>query len=137
MEPVSVVGLFCEDIREEKSEQTTIVGVLPDNIKVPALPHILPKLAIYVRINFDPNFKPGKIKFKVIREDGSEQLLSEPAKSTVDQAIKDSKKSGAPLVGLITKAAISPLPISQAGRMLVVMQMGRKKYTCASLNIRT
>jgi hypothetical protein len=57
----SSICLFCEDIRHEQSGVATLVGVLPDNLNVPATPVVLPKLAMYIRVVFPLSKIPNKI----------------------------------------------------------------------------
>ena len=33
MQPITVMALFCEDIREEKDDVVSLIGVIPDNVK--------------------------------------------------------------------------------------------------------
>ena len=49
----SAIALFCEDIREEKSGQYAIAGILPDRLNVKRLPTVLPKLGIYLRFHLN------------------------------------------------------------------------------------
>src|SRR5262245_1416449 len=63
----SVIALFCEDIREEKSGQDTIIGILPDALNVPQFPGALPKLGIYVRfhLNAESEFRSIRTRLRI------------------------------------------------------------------------
>jgi len=62
-------GLVCDDIREEKSNKTLIVGLYGSKIIVPGIPGIMPKLCF--RLCFDAT-RPYPEKFDILirRPDG-------------------------------------------------------------------
>ena len=45
--------ILCEDIRDERSGTETLVGVLPDNVAIRGPRGVMPKLAVYLRIQID------------------------------------------------------------------------------------
>jgi hypothetical protein len=73
----SAVCIFCEDIREEKSGQDTIVGTLPDNLLINPPPPklqdakaLMPKLGMYLRINLlADQDQPKAVSAKVLNTD--------------------------------------------------------------------
>ena len=56
-------GLVCDDLREEKSNKTLIVGLYGTKIIVPAIPGIMPKLCF--RLCFDAT-RPYPEKFDIM-----------------------------------------------------------------------
>ena len=52
--PYNVVGVFCDDIREEVNSRHTLIGIYPDNLYVPAVPGMLDRLSLYVRAHIVP-----------------------------------------------------------------------------------
>jgi hypothetical protein len=83
---LQVVGLFCEDIREKKSGQITIVGIFPDNVNIPPPPPsisnpevpqttIIPKLGLYIRAHLGLEDDPGPMTVKLIMADGEQLVL--------------------------------------------------------------
>jgi hypothetical protein len=131
----SAIGLFCEDIREEKSGQDTIIGVMPDNMNVPTVPGALPKLALYLRILFDPAYDLGQINVKLVLPDNKEMPLGSWDKAVVEKAITDSQTNNIPIVGLIFKAILAPFPVAAAGKFLAVVTANGVEYVSAVLNI--
>src|SRR5947199_412358 len=75
MQSRHAIGIFCEDIREEKNEVYSLIGVMPDNINVPATPGMLPKLAIYARFHVPPTLNVGAIDLKLRFANGVEVAL--------------------------------------------------------------
>ena len=67
MHSLSIMGFFCEDIREESGGTFTLIGLMPDNVTVEELKHdggkegvslsnrMVTKLCVFVRANFDPD----------------------------------------------------------------------------------
>ena len=134
MQSPSVTCLFCEDLREEKSEQNTLIGILPDNVAVLAFPGVMPKLAIYVRIHLDAASSiPKAIVAKLISTDGQEIDLPSWDMAVIDKAFIDAKANGTPLVGLVLRAVLAPLPISKAGVMVVKAIIDGTEYVAGNL----
>jgi hypothetical protein len=44
---VRAMGVFCDDIREEVQGMHSLVGIYPDNVNVPVVPRMMPKLGLY------------------------------------------------------------------------------------------
>jgi len=132
----SAVALFCEDIREEKSGTTTLVGVFSDNIEVPQLPMNFPKLAVYTRIIFPINQKPEELQVIIKDADGKETNFSSFDRDFVKKTIDGVKSKGAPIVGLITRAIAPGFPVQKAGRLLILVRGAKFEIIAGQLNIR-
>jgi hypothetical protein len=130
---VSVVALFCEDIRDEVSGAHTLVGVISDHIRVPAIPGALAKLSIYVRINFDPEYDPGEISVRLRMSDGTEMPLTKFEPELIAKAKSDALASGFPVAGLISKTAAAPFPITQRGITRVLVNVGGAEFLGGAL----
>ena len=136
MLPVSIVGIFCEDIREEKSGQDVIVGTLPDNLSVAKTPGLMPKLSVYLRIHFDAGGMPPKsISVKMIDTDGTERPLPQWEPALIEQAFTDSRTNQMPIAGLISKITFSPYPVSSLGRILIVATIDGADHIAGALNV--
>jgi hypothetical protein len=140
---LQVIGFFCEDIREEKSGQLTLVGVLPDNISIskrpPDLPdtarHVIPKLAFYVRIHLsvDENIDPMAIK--LVLADGQNIEMGMINAELIATSKRDAAKRGLPIAGIVNHAVIQGFQIPGPGMILGVVEMGGQRHTCAVLNV--
>lgn len=138
MQSPSVTCLFCEDLREEKSGQDTLIGILPDNVAVPAFPGAMPKLAIYVRIHLDAAAPiPKSIVAKLVLPDGQELDLPPWDKAVIDKGFDDAKANGTPLVGFILRAVLTTLQISKAGVMVLKVTIDGTDYIAANLRFIT
>jgi hypothetical protein len=138
------VGIFCEDIREEVGGTYTIVGVMPDNINIagqPPAPEVggtllMPKLAIYLRVNIETSKKPaGSIAARASIPGLPEIPMGELTAEAIDHAFADSAAKNNPLVGIIFKAAVSPVQLSQSGIASAFVRIGGEEILAATLNI--
>jgi hypothetical protein len=135
MNDVSIVALFCEDIREEKAGTDTIVGVLPDNLRVPSIPGLFPKIGVYVRTNIRPEFDAGPFTTRIVTAGGKEVSRSEATAEVVNGVRQSARAKGTPYAGFITKIVIAPFPINEAGRILAVVTIGDIEYVAGALNV--
>jgi hypothetical protein len=131
----SAIALFCEDIREEKSGQDTIVGILPDNINVRRLPAVLPKLAIYLRFHLN-----AASEFKIIRTrlrvPGADELpLAILDHGLLTEVRTNALSSGMPIAGLISRTMFAPFPVSVAGKFEVIADVEGTDHICGALNV--
>ena len=136
MQPVSVICLFCEDIRQEHNDVNTIVGILPDTININAVPAVLPKLGIYVRINISPEEDPGSISLALSMPGaGADIAIGEIDQSLIARARKDAEAVGSPIAGIVSRIVFSPFEIRQPGRIKVLANIRGEPVVCGSLNI--
>lgn len=139
----SSVSLFCEDIREEVLGQFSIIGVLPDNLKTegptpptPTAIPVLPKLGIYMRINFiTDGDQPKSVSAKVLDTAGKIITQSDWASSVIDKAFSDSKANQLPVVGLLLKIVMGPLAITRSGKITAIATVDGVDHVVGALNL--
>lgn len=149
MTPLSIIGLFCEDIREESGEVLTLVGLLPDNINARKPQNIsggainapfsqskfLNKLCVYVRANFDPDDPIRAIKLAIVFPDGQEVSLGETPPETMVKAKADAKAKSLPLAGIIMRAAMGGFKLQKDGGLIrLEATIDEEKRLLAALN---
>jgi len=108
MADFSAIAIFCDDIRAEKAGTDTIVGVLPDNINVPDMPGIFPRLAVYIRLHiFDFESAPS-IKIKIV--DGKGELIYEnvPEQMELEKIVKSTSKEKVGFLGFLSRVTMTP-----------------------------
>ena len=125
----SAIAIFCEDIREEKSRQDTLIGILPDTLRVPSIPGMMPKLAVYARIHV--------LRIAGIRE---VRIRCELLDGTVVQAndlteVLAQEKGKGESIGLVAKTVFSPFPVMAAGQIKVIATIDGEDYVCGALTI--
>jgi hypothetical protein len=140
----SCVGLFCEDIREEVSGSHTIIGVMPDNITLAVPPSneaagsslLFPKMGVYLRVHLEPSHRPaGAISARVSIPGIPDLSLGELGPDAIEKAFADSVVKKFPLVGIIFKAVLSPLQITEPGLATAFVKIEEKEIIAAMLNI--
>lgn len=134
MSQVSVITIFCEDVRQEKSGAETLIGVMPDNVNLTQIPGNLAKLAIYTRISFPSDYNLGPVTISISTPWKDEQVLTVLDENFVSTAISDAKQKSGPLVGLISRAVSAPFVVNSAGRVKVFAKIGDRKILSGSLN---
>jgi hypothetical protein len=133
---VSAVALFCQDIREEKAETVTLVGIFPDNISVASIPFTFPKLAIYARILFPVSDEPpATVALRLVRPDGTETAMANFATDFIRKGREQAVAKGGVNAGLIGTAIMAVFPITQAGRMDVIAKIDGNDLVCGTLNV--
>ncbi|MET0482539.1 MAG: hypothetical protein ABWZ27_06430 [Aestuariivirgaceae bacterium] len=132
---LQAIGIFCEDIREERSGQDTIIGVLPDNLAVRTVPSNLPKLGLYIRIHFDPTLDPGDIALWIELPTDHQLHFGTMDRKITEKAIRDALALNQPVAGLISKVLINSFQIPTHGRIRAVANINGRDIILATLNI--
>jgi hypothetical protein len=131
----SIIGIFCESIRQEAGGTETLIGIFPDNLRIPAVPVGLPSLAIYVRLNLSADFLPGPVSVRLIAPDGSPIAENQLSADLISKALSDAKATDAPLAGLIARLSLMPFMIPKPGRLLIEARIAGETVICGALNI--
>jgi hypothetical protein len=135
--PWNIFVLFCEDIREEKSGQHSLVGILPDNLSVPHLPGVIPKLGVYARCHVDPEADVGSISLKLRFPDGEETAFGSFGAEKVKEVQSESKAKGTPFAGFIMVTVLGMLKLPKPGRVLGIVSIGGKDIVAGAVNFLT
>ncbi len=143
---MQVVGVFCEDIREEKSGQSTLIGILSDNINVTPPPPrtvgraaagLIPKMGLYVRINLNPDEDgPGAMTLKLLFSDGRELVLGVISEEVIAQSKAEAKSKSLPIAGILSSAVVAPFPAPNPPTLITaVLDTKNSRVICGILNI--
>jgi hypothetical protein len=137
MPDINAISLFCEDVREETNGQYSLIGVLGDNISVPQFPGMMPKLAIYVRINLAPTWKMrGGFDIYITPPNGEREILHSIEGALVKDTISKIRKAKNPVAGIYSHIVLSPLPVQSAGRLSLELQWSNGVIFLGSLNFK-
>lgn len=134
MRPWHAIGLFCEDVRQEKNGQS-LMAIWPDNVQVPQIPGALPRMAVFVRVQVEPTADIGAISAKILFPDKSEHPIGDFSAEQVKETQKTSREAGAPWAGFMLTAIAFGFPIEQTGRLLLVAKIGDEEIVCGGLNV--
>src|SRR5215467_7522451 len=128
------VGLFCEDIRQEQNGQS-LMAIWPDNLNLLQLPTILPRIAVFVRIQVDPVASVGAVSASLRLVDGSENQIGRFTEGSVRDTQRASRDIGLPWAGFMLSAIAFGFTINSTGKMLIVARVGEEEIVCGALNI--
>lgn len=141
---INVVGLFCEDIREEKSGQVTLVGIFPDNVNTPPPPPpdspptpralLIPKLGFYVRINMAIEDDIGPMSVRLILPNGEELEVGTIDAELIAKSKREATDSGLPIAGIVNHAVLQGFRVPSLGIVSGAVDTQGQRYTCAALN---
>lgn len=143
------MALFCEDIREEKRDMVSLIGILPDSLNIADVAdegdraegqqrHTpLLKLCIYVRINFDVDADIGEPQLRIVMPDGSEHGLGSIPTDTVTGARQKAIEQGNPQAGVIARTVIAPFRFPRGGGVMnLEVAIADAVYLAGALNLR-
>jgi Family of unknown function (DUF6941) len=133
--PLTFICLFCEDIRDERSGQDTMIGIMPDNLTVGQIPAVIPKLGVYFRIQLEKDDNPRSIKLK-LRLPGGGELQMGSLDAIISQAKAEAETNEMPFAGLIARGVLSPVPISSPGKIEAIVEIDGTEYVCGALRLR-
>lgn len=136
MNDISIVALFCSDVRQERGGTETIVGVFPDNVDVPSIPSGFTQLCVYVRMHVRPSFCPTKIITRLVLPDGSELDRSEMEMGLFERSREKAVAGKSAYFGLIARFVMAPMPITQEGRLQAIVSVDGKDHIAGALNFR-
>ncbi|MDA1001512.1 MAG: hypothetical protein O2807_13475 [bacterium] len=147
MIPMSIIGMFCEDIREEKNDIITLVGLMPDNVryrvevsdkkaqKLSADQNIWnARICIYSRANFDTDDPIEKIELRLILPNDDELEIGGASADVIQQAKEQAKERGGPLAGVVMRAMLQGFRLSEPGILRLEAIMGTDRRLLAFLN---
>lgn len=135
MTDYSIVALFCEDVRREMNGQETIVGTISDSMNVTAVPGILPKLAVYIRANFNINFELSKFSWGLIDPDGNECASSVVESEVIQLAFRSANEKGLPLAGIKSVTVLSPVNLPKEGRFELITTVNEETFVSGVLSV--
>ncbi|MCB9947887.1 MAG: hypothetical protein H6842_08670 [Rhodospirillaceae bacterium] len=135
MLPRSVVGLFCDDIREEKSGQHSLIGIYSDNINMPSLPSAFPKLAIYIRITLDVTDPVKEIALSIVAPGAEEKILATLEENFIRSAQAESANKSMPTTTLISQIVTSPYVVRDPGMIVLKVLIEGVEYLSALMNV--
>jgi hypothetical protein len=129
------MSLFCEDIRTEKSEQHTLVGVMKDSLSVPSLEGSLTRLSIYTRFNADADFTVDKLSISFKDSAGTTVVENTISKDLMDDARKKANERNSPSYGIISIFQVAMFPLSKEGVYPVVCTVDGNDSISGYLNV--
>lgn len=132
MKGVSVVAMFCEDIRDELRGTHSLIGILPDNMEIPAIPGILGRLSLYARIQIEESVLVKSLRLSM-QVPGQDVILGNDLDAA---AIRELRKGTiGPFSTILTRIVVAPLPINVSGRIKAILTVDGEDEIVGYLNI--
>jgi hypothetical protein len=117
MPSLNAMAVFCEDIREEKNDILTLIGLLPDTVELQfpsprdaaasTAVALVDKLCIYIRINFDPESELSITEMRLVMPDSTMIPIGQFDQELIEKAKSEAKTKGNILAGVISRATMS------------------------------
>ena len=134
--PWQIVGIFCDDIRQEAQNRVSLMGIWPDNLNVSQIPGALPRLGIYVRCHLNVDAKIKSFGLTIRFPCGETEVFpSDFNEERIQQAQDNSKAKGAMHAGLLFSAVMMNVQIKTAGRFELIASVDGQEIVCGALNI--
>lgn len=134
--PVVAVALFCDTVRREQGGSDTVVGIMPDNISISQVPAILPRLALYVRIQFDAEIEISPVSLSLRTPDGQNIELGTLDQETFNKAGSSAKESDKPYAGVIARTEMAPFQVLQTGRIDAIVKTATDEILAGHLTVK-
>jgi hypothetical protein len=143
MNALSIMGFFCEDIREEAGGTVTLIGLMPDNVNVEELKkqdevslssRVITKVCVFVRANFDPDDPTQEISLHLTLPNDQKFSLGKADAAVMQQAKQQAREKGSPLAGITLRAVLGGFSLPKLGVMKLDATIGSERRLLAALN---
>jgi hypothetical protein len=139
MRGLSAYALFCEDVRRESDGKYTIIGGLPDTLRLPRFPWTMHRITVHFRIKIDADFVCDKPLTMELESRDAEILEDrrEPAPADlIERTIARAKERGLPYGSIMGRMELSePLEFPAATTLFAVLKYGDEREICGVLNL--
>jgi hypothetical protein len=109
---------------------------MTDNVNVPEVPVMMGRLALYVRIQIDPDFDPNPVSLALRLLDDTEADLGKIDATVFDNARQQAREQGKPYGGVIVRSAMAPFAIMKYGRIEAILRTSTDNVLCGHLTFR-
>jgi hypothetical protein len=135
VDQLSVISLFCEDIREDKNNTDMVIGIMPDGVIIESLGGRFPRLAIYTRLHAPRSIEVTQFAISLYMPDGHVISIGEMPPEEIKKSYDVGSEKGSLYQGLILKAIIGSLPVVSEGWIKAVVTVNGKQYMGGALNV--
>lgn len=136
MRPIVALALFCDSVRRERGGSDTIVGVLPDNMNIKETPAVLPRLSLYIRLQFDPDADVNPVSLFLRTPDGEMISLGVLAPEVFDRARRQAKENAKPYAGMIARTEMAPFQVIRPGRIDAIVKTATDEILAGHLTFK-
>jgi hypothetical protein len=134
--PYSAVGWFCDDVREERGNKETVVGIYSDTVSVSNFPGAFKRITVYVRIHADVDQEINALKILLSVPGVDEDEIADFSLDGLREGKERAKRRGLPFVTMITQATIEPLRVPSEGLIQATLQFNDHRTVVAAMFVR-
>ena len=134
--PLVAIAMFCDSIRQEVGGADTVVGVMSDNVNVPQVPGMMPRLSLYIRVQVDIDVDPNPVSLALRLPDDSEVDLGKIDAAVFDKTREQAREQGKPYGGVIIRSVLAPFGVGSYGRIEAFLRTATDKILCGHLTFR-
>src|SRR5437868_4830596 len=132
----SAVGWFCDDVREEKSNRETIIGIYADSVSVSSFPGAFKRMVIYVRIHADIDQEINQLRLFLRVPGVDEDELANFDLHGLEAGRERARQRNMPFVDMVTQVTVEPLTVPSEGLVEATLQVNEERTLVAALLVR-
>lgn len=130
---LQAVTLFADDARKEVGSKKTLVGISGDIVRVEKFPVLLPKLAMFTRVNVPHDWNRESFTI-LLRSDGDEdEILGSMTLDRVVSARENASAKGFPFVGVVLTSVSVPFPVEREKMFFAILTDGVDEIVCGAI----
>ena len=130
------IALYCQDVRQEKSDQLSLVGVFPDAIQISGSGRVIPKLAIYFTIFASIDFVFSDLYLKLLSPSNDTITSTHVDIERLATTAKLSAQDNDPIYRATLFHIMTPFHVGDGGLFRAVATMNGEEIICGSLRIK-
>jgi len=134
--PHQAIGWFCDDVRQERGNKETFVGVYGDRVTVTTFPGAFKRMTIVARIHLDVEVAVNEIKLFLRTPDGEEGEIANFPLEGMEDGRRATIERGMPYILVSAQATIEPLMISTPGLVQAFLEINGQRQILSSLVVR-
>lgn len=138
MKDVNAFAIFCEDVRREAQGRNTIIGVMPDTVRVPSFPGEMRRLALYIRLRLNIEASYESPIFIRVTSSPEEVLLDdhEPIpKEVVERSVSGAKQRGVPFGTIFARFELTPVSLQGPVKLTATLEFNDEQEVIGFLQI--
>lgn len=134
--PHRAMAWFCDDVRQERGNKETLVGVYSDSVTVPRFPGAFKKVVVVVHIHADLSESLDEIKLFLRAPNTSEEEIANFDLTDFEQGRQHAVGRGMPYLLVTAQVTVEPLKIEAEGVVEMTLQINGERMTVGALLVR-
>jgi hypothetical protein len=134
--PFHAVGWFCDDVRQEKGNKETFVGVYSDTVHVGKIPGGFKRINLMVRIHVEMDINLTEIRLFLRSPNSEEAEIANFPLEGFEDARKAARERGMPFVMIGAQVTLENFKIAAEGILEAIVRVNEERQTVAAMLIR-